>query len=662
MRRLPLLLSAALIAVALTPGNASAAAFTPGAPGIGDPYFPKAGNGGYDVGRYDLDVRYQPATDVLAGVATITATATQNLSRFNLDLDGLTVRAITVDGQAATWTRLRGELRITPPAGLPIGRTFTTKIRYDGVPELVPDGSGFIATDDGALIVGEPEVAATWFPANDHPADKATFTFDVTVPDGLQAVGNGVPTGRSSRNGWTTWSWVQDAPMTTYLATASIGRFDIDTYTADGIRFIDAIDPDLFDPTALPHSGAGFALSQVADAAYKRLTRVVRGGQTVTLWVDRQTETDWDYAFVEARTPGQDDWTTLPDLNGHTSSATGSSCPDWLDLHPWLAHYQSPSCAPTGTSGEWNAATGRSDGWEQWAFDLSAYPGDVELSIAYVSDEVVQDAGVFLDDVVVPAGSGSTSFEPDASTSDGWTATGPPPGSPALANNWIAGDAADAPPPIGDAVRAVFDREPEILRYLSGVFGPYPFASAGGIVDDEPTLYFALENQNRPIYPPGTFGDLRSATSTVVHELSHQWYGDSLALLRWRDIWLNEGFATYAEWLWSEHEGLATAQQLFDERYAEPASSDFWDLRIGDPGPDHIFDTEVYERGAMTLQALRLEIGDQAFFRLLPAWSALRADGNVTTPQFVALAEQISGQQLDALFTDWLYTGSKPAL
>jgi aminopeptidase N len=148
----------------------------------------------------------------------------------------------------------------------------------------------------------------------------------------------------------------------------------------------------------------------------------------------------------------------------------------------------------------------------------------------------------------------------------------------------------------------------------------------------------------------------------VVHELAHQWYGDSLALARWQDIWLNEAFASYAEWMWSEDQGLGTAQETFDFYYNRyPATSSFWTLKIGDPGPEHLFDGPVYDRGAMTMHALRLAVGDRAFFRILKTWAQSRAGGNVTTPQFIAHAEKISGQQLDDLFTTWLFTPSKPA-
>jgi aminopeptidase N len=149
----------------------------------------------------------------------------------------------------------------------------------------------------------------------------------------------------------------------------------------------------------------------------------------------------------------------------------------------------------------------------------------------------------------------------------------------------------------------------------------------------------------------------------VVHELAHQWFGDSVALAEWKHIWLNEGFAQYAEWMWSEEEGLGTAQELFDAFYnGIPASDPFWSVVIGDPGPEFLFDGAVYIRGAMAVHALRQEVGDRDFFRILRAWTTRRAGGHGTVPQFIRLAERISGEQLDDLFQVWLFTGSKPVL
>ncbi len=461
-----------LVGVGAMPGCATPAPHpTPGAPGIGDPYFPLDGNGGYDVESYLLDVTYAPAADSLTGVAEVRARATHALSAFNLDLSGLEVRAVTVDGNPATWGRQGGELTVTPGSAVSADATFTTVVTYDGVPRTMQDKygpSGFFHTDDGALVIGQPEVAATWFPANDHPLDTASFTFRITAPEGLEVIANGVLDGATSSNGMTTTTWRAAEPMAPYLAGMAIGEFDIRSYEHDGISYWDAIDPDL----------------------------LTQGG----------------------------------------------------------------------------------------------------------------------------------------------------------------------PPSIGEVATASLARQPEILAFLESVFGPYPFSAAGGIVDDLRELGFALENQTRPIYGPSSFTDPKaSGDMYVVHELAHQWFGDSLPVERWRDIWLNEGFATYAEWLWSEREGLGTAQQRFERIASIPASEPFWALTIGDPGPDALFAGAVYDRGAMTLHALRGAIGDEAFFRLLTEWPTRQAGENVTTEEFVALAEEVSGQQLDGLFTTWLATPTKPA-
>jgi Zinc carboxypeptidase len=206
-----------------------------------------------------------------------------------------------------------------------------------------------------------------------------------------------------------------------------------------------------------PHTGSRYAYSQIADVSYKRLTRTIDlTGETsgnLSFWMSHDTEPDWDYVFVEAHTVGQDDWTTLPDANGNTSQSTGPNDPDlascpggWHELHPWLARYQTwdgvGACTPTGTTGTWNAASGRSAGWQQWSIDLSRYAGtQVEVSISYVSDWSVQGLGVFVDDTVVSTGE-TTSFEDGLG---GWTLTGPPPGSGPNSNDWIVTDSSGFP-------------------------------------------------------------------------------------------------------------------------------------------------------------------------------------------------------------------------
>ena len=362
--------------------------------------------------HYDLEVTYDPATDLLEGEATIRARATQSLSSFNLDLQGLTVHSIEVDGRSASWGRDGSELTVTPRKGLRKRESFKVEVRYSGVPETLEDGSGFIHTDDGTLVVGQPHVAATWYPVNDHPTDKASYTFEITVPAGLEAVANGELEDRKTRRGWTTWTWDAREPMASYLTTATIGGFDLSSYKRDGIRYWDAIDNDLLAPPASPRTGRRFAISQRGMPSYKRLQRTISvpsGGATVSFWVTRDTEPNWDFFFVEAHTVGMNDWTTLPDLNGHTSQDTGSSCPFWLFLHPFLAHYQTDNgdgtCGPTGDTGAWHAVSGWSDGYEQWRVDLSAFAGrTVELSLTYASDDIFQRQGVFVDDIVVSTG------------------------------------------------------------------------------------------------------------------------------------------------------------------------------------------------------------------------------------------------------------------
>jgi len=210
------------------------------------------------------------------------------------------------------------------------------------------------------------------------------------------------------------------------------------------------------------------------------------------------------------------------------------------------------------------------------------------------------------------------------------------------------------------AARSAVERTAEIVEWQSRIFGPYPFGAQGGVVTPPGTLGFALETQTRPMYGANFFR-AGANTSVVVHENAHQWFGDSVSVAQWKEIWLNEGFASYAEWLWSEEQGEGTTDEIFDYLYAtQPA--DFWTVKPGDPGPSRLFDGAVYDRGAMTLHRLRRTVGDDDFFEILRTWTAEHRYGNATTEQFIALSEKISGLQLDDLFQTWLYTPSKPEL
>src|SRR5512132_1376664 len=447
-------LTVALLAVAAPAGAADS--FTPGSPGLGDPFFPLAGNGGYDVTNYALRLRYEPATNHLDGTATIRAVATQDLSRFDLDLRGFRISRLTVNGRAASFTRQGQELVITPAAGLPDGHAFTVVVGYAGVPVVVtdPDESieGWVPTDDGAFVVGEPQGSPGWYPVNDNPQDKATYSFRVTVPQGLTVMANGVLVSQTSTGGQTTFVWREGLPMAPYLATATLGRFDVTQYElASGLPVYIAIDPTL-------------------------------------------------------------------------------------------------------------------------------------------------------------------------------------------------------------STTSVLKKLPAMVNCYSSIYGPYPCDAVGAIVDDAKEVGYSLETQTKPVF------DRPPDEATLAHELSHMWYGDSVTLRRWPDIWLHEGFATWSEWIWSEHQGRKSAHQWFNTLYNTPAQDTaFWTPPPGDPGsPEFLFNGTIYDRGAMTLQALREKVGDEDFFHILRDWAAQHRYGNVTTAQFIALAERDSGMNLDHFFDVWLYQADKP--
>ncbi|OKJ60269.1 metallopeptidase [Streptomyces sp. CB02009] len=231
-------LAAALTALALLAGGCTEATGgvrgAPGSAGLRDPYFPKLGNGGYDVGHYALTLAYDPGTGRLDGTAEITARATQDLSAFNLDLAGLTVEGASVDGEPAAVNRAGNELTLRPREEIRDGAEFRTTVSYGGVPEPVTDADGsregWLRTDDGAVAVGEPAGSMTWFPGNHHPSDKASYELALTVPAGLEALSNGVRTARRTEaDGRVTTEWRAAEPMASYLATVAIGRYATST-------------------------------------------------------------------------------------------------------------------------------------------------------------------------------------------------------------------------------------------------------------------------------------------------------------------------------------------------------------------------------------------------------------------------------------------------
>jgi len=197
-------------------------------------------------------------------------------------------------------------------------------------------------------------------------------------------------------------------------------------------------------------------------------------------------------------------------------------------------------------------------------------------------------------------------------------------------------------------------RTPQIVGWLQRKLGRDPFAETGGVITAlDPG--FSLETQTRPTYPRGVSDQL------MVHELAHQWFGDSVSVHHWRDVWLNEGFATFMQALWTQDHGGPSTRTWLHETYAGNApDSSFWHLQLSSPGPGHLFDWPIYERGAMALAPLRERIGHPAFAHLLRVWVSRHAYGHGTTGGFEALASRVGGQDLSAFFQAWLDLGVRP--
>ncbi|TCP51854.1 peptidase M1-like protein [Tamaricihabitans halophyticus] len=216
------------------------------------------------------------------------------------------------------------------------------------------------------------------------------------------------------------------------------------------------------------------------------------------------------------------------------------------------------------------------------------------------------------------------------------------------------------PPRLRENFAVDFGRQAEIMSAFIELFGPYPFAEYAIVVTDD-DLDDPVEAQGMSVFGANHVDGLRTHERLVAHELAHQWFGNSLTVGDWRDIWLNEGFATYAEWLWSEHSGGLPAQAHARSWHGKLAG-DPADIRIGDPGVHRMFDERVYKRGALTLHALRGRLGDERFFELLRAWATKYRHATVRTADFIALAEGLAGESLAGLFTSWLDQTELPPL
>ena len=420
---------------------------------LGDTYV-QSGNGGYEVAHYNLDLDYRVATNRLRATAVISARATMRLSRFSLDFDGLSVDRITVNGERAAKVSHSGrKLVITAETTIEAGARFRVTVRYRGAPRPVRSiwgDLGWEELEDGVLVAGQPTGAASWFPCNDHPSDKATFDIAVTCEAPYTVICNGVLTGRSTRSGRTTWTYSEPESMATYLATVQIGRY----------QRLDVAD----------------------DPVPQRI------------------------------------------------------------FYP-MGHHQ----------------------------------------------EVGVD----------------------------------------------------------------FARLGEMLGLFTDLFGPYPFAGYTVVVTDD-VLEIPLEAQGLAVFGRNHVDGEHGSDRLIAHELAHQWFGNSLTVQTWRDIWLHEGFACYAEWIWAEASGGRSADDsaLAHRRKLEALPQD---LVTGDPGPQDMFDDRVYKRGALALHAVRRAVGDAAFFDALRAFTLDRRHSNVTAEGFVGFVSEHTGSaEIGGIVQRWL--------
>jgi aminopeptidase N len=204
-----------------------------------------------------------------------------------------------------------------------------------------------------------------------------------------------------------------------------------------------------------------------------------------------------------------------------------------------------------------------------------------------------------------------------------------------------------------------FARQPEMMELFVELFGPYPLANGYTVVVTDDDLEIPLEAQGISIFGANHCDGTQGSERLIAHELAHQWFGNSVTARQWRDIWLHEGFACYAEWLWSEHSGGPSADELA-RRYHQKLRDSPQDLLLTDPGPRDMFDDRVYKRGALTLHALRRRLSDEKFFALLKEWTTRYRHGNAVTDDFTGLAAGYCDESLSGLWDSWLYSKAVP--
>ncbi|TYB69010.1 M1 family metallopeptidase [Nonomuraea sp. PA05] len=216
------------------------------------------------------------------------------------------------------------------------------------------------------------------------------------------------------------------------------------------------------------------------------------------------------------------------------------------------------------------------------------------------------------------------------------------------------------PPRLAARVRHDFGRQGQMMTLFRGLFGPYPFAGYTVVVADD-DLEIPVEAQGMSIFGRNHVDGVRGSERLVAHELAHQWFGNSLTVACWGDIWLQEGFAAYAEWLWSEASGGPPAGE-HAQRWRQRLTLLPQNFILADPGEAALFDDRVYKRGALTLHALRELMGDEAFFTALRAWTTEHQHGTVTTREFAGHVQRHSAQPVGPLLSAWLHEKPLPQL
>ena len=576
---------------------------SPGSAGAGDPYFPLDGNGGYDTRHYLLPASVPPGDRPGCRRGNDPREARRGSPLSTWTSTGSRLHGVGWTG-GGRHGRAPGELPLSPRVTAAEAPPFIMNMWYAGVPVPLEVPASSPPTTDSSSWPGR---------TGQRPGSPSTTTpaTERRTPSGsrCRATSRRSPTGTSSTvtaTAWTTWTY--RAPNRWRVPRhRRRRRIRPDTYREDGIRYLDAVDPDL-DARASPTTGERFAISQAADSAYNvsRTVTVPAAGGTLSFAANRQVEQGWDLFLVEAHEVGDGAWTTLADESGHTSQDTGNALrrPRWPAPLPRRA-------LPDRRPGRRTCYTDRPDrgverrergafGPEEWTVDLSQFAGQtIELSLCPRHRQQSSASAGSRWTTWRPRG--GRDRRPSRAGADGWTVAGSTGGQPRQRER-LGGrhPGRRARRPIGEVAGRLAGPstgDHRLPRWLSsGVTrgvdaGASSTTFRGSASPSRPRPGRSTPSSSSPTPSPATPWSCTSSPISGTATASRCAGG--------RDIWLNEGFATYAEWLWSEAEGLghrAGDVRLLLQRLHR-ADDPWWQITIGDPGPDQLFEFPVYFRG-----------------------------------------------------------------